>query len=64
MIDISIVIVNYNVKELLINSLLSIEKYSKSDNSYEIIVVDNDSKDGSVEIILSQFPKVILIENS
>ncbi len=63
MIDISIVIVNYNVKELLINSLLSIEKYSKSDNSYEIIVVDNDSKDGSVEIILSQFPKVILIEN-
>lgn len=48
-IDISIVIVNYNVKDFLSQCIRSIHK-SDTDLSYEIIVVDNNSTDGSKEI--------------
>ena len=61
--DLSIIIVNYNVKEFLQNSLNSIEKAS-ADLKVEVIVVDNASVDGSVELIKEKFPKVILIENN
>jgi GT2 family glycosyltransferase len=60
--DLSIIIVNYNVKEFLQNLLHSIEKAS-SNISKEIIVVDNASDDGSVEVIKEKFSSVILIEN-
>jgi GT2 family glycosyltransferase len=60
--DISIVIVNYNVKQLLINCLHSI--YSNSNGlDVEIIVIDNDSFDGSAEAIKEQFSDINLIEN-
>ncbi len=62
MIDISIIIVNYNVKEFLQNLLESIFKATQN-FSTEIIVVDNASDDGSPEIIKKRFPQVILIEN-
>lgn len=60
---ISIVIVNYNVRQLLIDCLHSI--YSKTNGSvlFETIVIDNDSKDDSVSTISERFPQVILIEN-
>ena len=54
MTDISVIIVNYNVKELLeqcINSVLTASK----NLSAEIIIVDNNSFDGSVEYIKSKF---------
>ncbi|MGE5363141.1 MAG: glycosyltransferase [Bacteroidota bacterium] len=58
----SIIIVNYNVKEFLQNLLRSIEK--SSDNvPMEIIVVDNASDDGSVELLREKFPYVHLIAN-
>lgn len=60
--EVSIIIVNYNTKDLLRNCLNSIIN-TTSDLSYEIIVSDNNSKDGSVEMIKSEFPKVLLIEN-
>lgn len=60
--DLSIIIVNYNVKEFLHNLLVSIEKASK-DLSVQTIVVDNASEDGSVEFIKEKFPSVNLIEN-
>lgn len=53
MVDISVIIVNYNVRlflEQTINSVIG----SIGDFSFEIIVVDNDSKDNSVEYIKSQ----------
>jgi len=56
----SIIIVNYNVKEYLSQCLSSIYK-SKVSFSYEIIVVDNNSSDGSVEFIQQNFPDVILL---
>ncbi len=61
MIDLSIVVVNYNVKEFLQNLIESIRKASKN-ISTEIIVVDNDSDDGSVEIIQQKYPFVNLIK--
>ena len=60
--DLSIIIVNYNVKEFLQNLLHSIDKALQNLSS-EIIVVDNASDDGSVEWIKSKFPSVKLIEN-
>ena len=62
MIDLSIIIVNYNVKEFLKNLLHSIHKATQN-LSIEIIVVDNASDDGSVEMIKEKFPDVILITN-
>ncbi len=61
--DLSIIIVNYNVKEFLQNLLHSINK-SAAGISYEIIIVDNASDDGSVEFIKEKFPQVKLIVNS
>jgi O-antigen biosynthesis protein len=61
--DLSIIIVNYNVKEFLQNLLHSIEKAS-SKISKEIIVIDNASDDGSVEVIKDKFPSVNFIENT
>ena len=61
--DLSIIIVNYNVKEFLQNLLHSIEKASLN-ISHEIIIVDNASDDGSVELISEKFPSVKLIANT
>ena len=62
MIDISIIIINYNVKEFLLNLLASIGKSVKN-ISTEIIIVDNASDDGSVEILREKFPNIKLIAN-
>ena len=61
--DLSIIIVNYNVKEFLQNLLHSIDKASLN-ISHEIIIVDNASDDGSVELISEKFPSVKLIANT
>jgi GT2 family glycosyltransferase len=60
--DLSIIIVNYNVKEFLQNLIHSIEKAS-SNLTKEIIIVDNASDDGSVDFIKEKFPQVKLIAN-
>ena len=63
MIDISIIIVNYNVKEFIIPCINSILKNSPTNLSIEIIVIDNNSNDRSVESIKNLFPKIKLIIN-
>ncbi|MHC4593976.1 MAG: glycosyltransferase family 2 protein [Planctomycetota bacterium] len=63
MVDVSIIIVNWNTRELLQGCLRSIREQTR-DINYEIIVVDNASTDGSVEIVKKNFPKVMLVENS
>jgi len=60
--ELSIIIVNYNVKAFLQNCLLSIKKATEKIDS-EIIVVDNASDDGSIELIKKNFEDVILIES-
>ena len=58
----SVVIVNYNVKYFLEQCLLSVIKAS-SQIEAEILVVDNNSSDGSVEYIRQRFPSVNVIAN-
>ena len=62
MVDLSIVIVNYNVKHRLRECLQSIYGNTKK-ISFEVTVVDNNSSDGSVDMVKSEFPEVKLIEN-
>lgn len=59
--DVSILIVSWNVKELLRNCLRSLSE-NAGDVRYETIVVDNASRDGSPEMIRSEFPWVKLVE--
>ena len=61
--DISIIIVSYNTKELLAECLDSISKYSKNLRC-ETFVVDNDSQDGTIGVIRKKYPWVKLISNS
>ena len=61
--DISIIIVSYNVKEYIVSCIQSIYKHSKSNHSFEIIVVDNDSKDETVDALVKNFPSITLIKN-
>lgn len=60
--DVSIIIVNFNTKQLTLDCISSILK-SKTKYHYEIILVDNASSDGSVEAIHSEFPEVSVIAN-
>lgn len=59
----SITIVNLNTRDLIAGCLSSVNRFTKG-ISYEIVVVDNGSKDGSVSLIEEKFPEVILIKNS
>ena len=61
--QLSIIIVNYNTKSLLRNCLTSVYDLT-SDITFEIIVSDNGSTDGSIEMLKTEFPQVILIENN
>jgi GT2 family glycosyltransferase len=62
-IDISIIIVNYNTKQLLENCITSIIENTKQIH-YEIIVSDNNSTDGSLTMVKTKFPNVHLINNN
>ncbi len=60
--DLSVIIVNYNVKYFLEQCLHSVLNSSRNIKS-EIFVVDNNSVDGSCLMIRDKFPEVNLIEN-
>lgn len=57
----SVLIVNWNTRDLLDACLTSLEKYPPQEEM-EIIVVDNDSKDRSAEMVRGKHPGAILIE--
>jgi O-antigen biosynthesis protein len=60
-VDISVIIVNYNVKEFLRGALKSVFHALDSGKlSGEVFVVDNNSEDDSVKMVLEEFPDVIL----
>ena len=61
--DISVVIVNYNVRHFLVECLESYYRSRLEGLRVEVFVVDNASIDGSVELISSQYPEVRLIAN-
>ncbi len=64
-IDISIIIVNYNLTESIRNLLKSVEKYIDGIR-YEVIVIDNNSPDRSIENLKSEFPdfKFLLLDTN
>ncbi|MBL7074497.1 glycosyltransferase [candidate division KSB1 bacterium] len=61
--DVSVIIVSYNVKYFLERAILSLLKALKG-LRHEIFVVDNHSTDGSPELIRNRFPALKLIANS
>ena len=63
MIDVSIIIISYNTKEMTIDCIRSVYNQTKG-ISFEIIVVDNNSKDGSAQSIEENYPAVILIKSN
>ncbi len=62
MLDITIIIANYNTRELLHQCIESIYEYTAG-ISFEIICIDDNSSDGSAEMVATIFPSVILIRN-
>jgi len=61
-IDLSIIIVNYNAKDLLRKCLNSIFDFQK-DLNFEVMVIDNNSEDQSTKMVSGKFPQVKLLEN-
>lgn len=57
----SILIVNWNTKDLLRACLTSIQRYPPS-SKFEVIVVDNNSTDGSASMVRQEFPGVVLVD--
>jgi hypothetical protein len=60
--DLSVIIVNYNTKELLRKCLSSVFG-SQTSYKFEVLVSDNASKDGSLDMVKREFTQVKLIEN-
>lgn len=60
--QLSVVILNYNVRYFLEQCVQSVEKAIQNLDA-EIVVVDNNSPDDSCDMIKAKFPNVILIEN-
>ncbi|MGQ0552739.1 MAG: glycosyltransferase [Planctomycetota bacterium] len=60
--DVSLVVVNWNTRELLRECLLSLGRCATGTQN-EVLVVDNASRDGSAELVRREFPGVRLIAN-
>jgi GT2 family glycosyltransferase/glycosyltransferase involved in cell wall biosynthesis len=60
--DTSVIIVNWNTRDILRDCLVSVYAQTKA-VSFEVIVIDNASTDGSAEMVRAEFPEVILLQN-
>ncbi|MEH2235899.1 glycosyltransferase family 2 protein [Nostoc sp.] len=60
-ISVSVILVNYNGAEILPDCLKSIQKFIDVP-TYEIILVDNASSDGSVELVAENYPQIRLVK--
>lgn len=61
--DLAIVIVSYNTRQLLDDCLTSVFKAERPSGGLEVVVVDNDSQDDSVQMVKKKFKQVILVES-
>ncbi|MCS7052675.1 MAG: glycosyltransferase, partial [Ignavibacterium sp.] len=62
-IDVSVVIISWKMRDLLNKCLETLYHCTKEIN-FEVIVIDNDSQDGTYEMVKNNFPQVRLIKNS
>ncbi|MDX1740425.1 MAG: glycosyltransferase family 2 protein, partial [Rhodothermales bacterium] len=62
-IDVTVIIVNYNVREFLQQAVASVYR-AKGALRVEVIVVDNNSVDGSADSIRANYPDARLIQNT
>jgi GT2 family glycosyltransferase len=60
--DVSLIIVSFNTREVLRESLQSVER-ERNGLRLEIFVVDNNSRDGSVEMVETEFPHVRVLRS-
>ncbi len=60
--DVSVVLITWKMKDRLERLLDSLTEVS-SGFSYEIIIVDNNSQDGTIEMLKQKYPAVVLIKN-
>jgi len=60
--NLTVIVVSWNTRDLLSQCLTSVLS-SLQEHSFQVIVVDNASKDGSVEMVNESFPDVILVKN-
>lgn len=60
--DLSIIIVSYNTKDMTLACIESVIEQTKT-LDYQVIVLDNDSSDGSAQAIQARFPHIQLIES-
>jgi GT2 family glycosyltransferase len=61
-IPVCVIVVSFNTKELTKKALNAL--FASSKLPEEVVVVDNDSRDGSVEMVKSEFPEVKIIQNN
>lgn len=62
--DLSVIIVSFNTKKILDGCLASVEKsLIGTPISWEVLVVDNASADGSREMIHKKYPRTIVVSN-
>lgn len=59
---VSVIIITWNAKNFLVNCLGSLHKKNSS-KEFELIIIDNNSTDGSIEFIEKNYPDAILIKN-
>ena len=62
MLDLTIIIPSYNTRDLLRNCIQSIYQHTKG-ITFEIICLDDNSPDGSADMVAEAFPEVILVRN-
>lgn len=60
---VSLIVVNFNGRDILKICLPSLFKIDYPKDRYEVIVVDNNSTDGSVEFLKNHFPKIKIVLN-
>jgi GT2 family glycosyltransferase len=61
MIDVTFLIAAYNRRDLLLNTLRQVRRCGLASESFETIVVDNASTDGTADTVAAAFPEAILI---
>lgn len=62
LLDLAIIIVNYNTRDLLRDCLASVYD-NRGDFRFQVCVVDNCSSDGSAEMVRTEFPQALVIES-